>query len=221
MRRYGSGALMLELPLYPTIESARLAAEHCRACERATTRTQVVFGHGNPNAALMVIGEFPSATDDQTGKPFTGPAGKLLDAVLAEVGIRRSDIWITNLVRCFQGDLRSGRMEHRPVRAAEVRACKTWLDLELRYVNPRVLLAIGAPAAKQIIGRDFRLKEQRGTIVALDGGRLAVATIQPAYVMRLASLDPGAEVAARAQLVADIRLAATTAGLLDDNATRS
>jgi uracil-DNA glycosylase len=206
---------MLELPLYPSIESARLAAEHCRACERATTRTQVVFGSGNSNADLMLVGEFPSATDDQTGKPYTGPAGKLLDAVFADVGIRRSDVWITNLVRCFDGMLKAGRMENRPARATEIRACATWLDLEVSLINPRVILAIGAPAAKQILGRDFRLTEQRGTLMELSNGRSGIATIQPAYVMRLATIDPGAEIAARAQLVEDVRTAAHAAGMID------
>src|SRR5688572_12544311 len=110
---------MLELPLYPTLESARLAFAECRACARCETRDQVVFGLGNPDAALMLVGEAPSPTDDKTAKPFTGPAGKLLDQFLEEVGLHRRDLWITNLVRCFDGTLKNGRMENRPVRAGE------------------------------------------------------------------------------------------------------
>lgn len=156
---------MLELPLYPTLESARLAVEACRACSRAATREQTVFGHGDPTAPLMLVGESPSSTDDRTGKPFTGPAGKLLDTLLDEVGIHRRDLWITNLVRCFDGTLKNGRVENRPVRASEAKACRPWLDLELRYVNPKVVLAIGAPAARYIIGTDFLLKEQHGQLI--------------------------------------------------------
>lgn len=206
---------MLELPLYPTLESARLAVNDCRACARAGTRDQVVFGFGNPDAALMLVGEAPSPTDDKTGKPFTGPAGKLLDQVLDEIGIHRRDLWITNLVRCFDGTLKNGRMENRPVRAGEAKACRTWLDLELRYVNPKVILAIGAPAARHIIGTDFRLQTQHGQLVRLANDRVAIATIQPAYVMRLASIDPDAQAGARAQLVDDIRTAAVAAGLIN------
>ena len=209
---------MLELPLYPTLESARLAVIDCRACARSGTRDQVVFGFGNPAATLMLVGEAPSSTDDKTGKPFTGPAGKLLDQILDEVGLHRRDLWITNLVRCFDGTLKSGRIENRPVRAGEVRACRTWLDLELRDVNPRVILAIGAPAARHIIGPDFRLQEQHGQLVRLPSGQLAVATIQPAYVMRLVTINPDAQSTARAQIVNDIRVAASAAGLLDSPA---
>ncbi|HEX5166319.1 MAG TPA: uracil-DNA glycosylase [Thermomicrobiales bacterium] len=207
---------MLELPLFPTLESARLAVEECRACPRCTTRDQVVFGLGNPNASLMLVGEAPSPTDNSTGKPFTGPAGRLLDTLLEEAGIHRRHLWITNLVRCFDGALKNGRMENRPVKASEANACRTWLDLEIRYVNPAVILAIGAPAARRIIGSQFRLSEQHGQLIQIDNGRLAVATIQPAYVMRLATINPDAQAAARAQIVDDIRVAARAAGLVGD-----
>ncbi|MGH9176337.1 MAG: uracil-DNA glycosylase [Vicinamibacterales bacterium] len=206
---------MLELPLYPTLGSARLAADECRACGRADSRESVVFGAGNPDAALMLVGEAPSATDDATGKPFTGPAGRLLDQLLEEVGIHRRDLWITNLVRCFDGTLKNGRIENRPARAGEIKACSTWLDIELRWVNPAVILAIGAPAARQVIGPNFRLKEQRGELIERPDGRLAIATIQPAYVMRLATIDPAAQPIARAQLVSDIATAARAAGMLE------
>ncbi|MDQ3549682.1 MAG: uracil-DNA glycosylase [Chloroflexota bacterium] len=203
---------MLELPIFPTLESARLAVADCRACARFATRDQVVFGFGNLDAALMLVGEAPSPTDNNTGKPFTGPAGKLLDAVLAEIGLHRRDLWITNLVRCFDGSLKNGRMENRPARASEVKACRTWLDIERRYVNPKVILAIGAPAARHLIGPDFRLMHQHGELIPLADGRLAVATIQPAYVMRLATINPEGQASARAQLVTDIRVAAQAAG---------
>ena len=206
---------MLDLPIFPTLESARLAVGDCRACARFSTRDQVVFGFGNPDAALMMVGEAPSATDNATGKPFSGPAGKLLDQILGEVGLHRRDLWITNLVRCFDGNLRNGRTENRPVRAGEAKACRKWLDLELRYVNPRVVLPIGAPAARYIVGPDFRLQEQNGQPVLLPDGRVAVATIQPAYVMRLTTINPEAQADARAMIVDDIRVAARAAGLID------
>ena len=206
---------MQELPLYPTLASARLAALDCVACGRAAERTQVVFGAGNSQAALMLVGEAPSSTDDQTGKPFTGPAGKLLDRLFEEIGVQRRDVWITNLTRCYAGVMRNGRAENRPVKAGEIKACRTWMDLEISYVNPKVLLAVGAPAAKQLIGPEFRLKEQHGEFFERADGRLVTATVQPAYVMRLLSIAPEAYDFARASLVVDLQLAAATAGLIE------
>ena len=204
---------MQELPLFPTLESARLAARECVACGRSGERIQVVFGAGNPGAALMLVGESPSSTDDQTGKPFTGPAGRLLDRLFEEIGIHRRDVWITNLTRCFAGVVRNGRTENRPVKAGEIKACRFWMDLEIGYIDPKVLLAVGAPAAKQLIGPDFRLKEQHGEFFERPDGRLVTATVQPAYVMRLLSIEPEAYDMARAALVIDVQLAAAAAGL--------
>lgn len=208
---------MQSLPLYPSLESARLAAQDCAACQRSANRQQVVFGGGNPQASLMLVGEAPSSTDDDTGKPFTGPAGRLLDRLFSEIGIQRNDVWITNLTRCFSGRERNGRIENRPAAAREINACATWMDMEIRYVNPRVILAVGAPPAKRLIDKNFRLQEQRGAIFERSDGRLVIATIQPAYVMRLTSLvDKAASDSAREQLLNDMRLAARTAGLLND-----
>jgi uracil-DNA glycosylase family 4 len=207
---------MQSLPLFPGLESARLAAQDCTACQRATGRQQVVFGSGNPQAALMLVGEAPSSTDDDTGKPFTGPAGRLLDQLFSEIGIRRDDVWITNITRCFSGRERNGRIENRPAAAREIDACATWMDMEIRYVNPRVILAVGAPPAKRLIDKNFRLQEQRGATFERSDGRLVVATIQPAYVMRLTSLvDKAASDVARDHLLGDIRLAARIAGLVN------
>jgi uracil-DNA glycosylase len=207
--------VMQELPLFPTLESARLAAAHCVACDRAQGRIQVVFGHGNPDARLMLVGETPSATDDETGKPFTGPAGRLLDRLFAEIGISRADVWITNLTRCFAGTLKDGRVENRPVKVSQIKACRTWTDIEIRYVNPNVLLAVGAPAAKHLIGPDFKLQEQHGQLFERPDGRVAIGVVQPAYVMRLQAIDEAAFHRQRAQLVEDLRIAANAAGLVD------
>jgi DNA polymerase len=203
---------MMELPLYANIDEVRQAALGCRACGRSETRRQVVFGAGNSNADLMLVGEAPSATDDSTGLPFTGPAGDMLDDLLIEAGTSRDEIWITNLLRCFEGRRRDGRIENQPARQREIQACKRWLDLEIQYVDPKVILAVGAPAAKALIAPDFKLTEQRGQPVQRPDGRTAIATIQPAYVMRLRTLvDEAAEAAAREQLVDDLRLAVRTA----------
>ena len=118
----------------------------------------------------MLVGEAPSSTDDSTGRPFTGPAGRLLDELLAEHGLHRRDLWLTNLVRCYAGRIRDGRPENRPVKAGELAACATWLEQELLFINPRVILAVGAPAAKALIAKDFKLQEQRGAVFGRGSG---------------------------------------------------
>lgn len=199
---------MQQLPIYGSLDEVRNAALSCTACPRTTTRQQVVFGAGNPNAAIMLIGEAPSSTDDRTGEPFTGPAGDLLDDLLREAGTDREDVWITNLVRCFAGRERDGRAENRPVRARELDACRVWLHLEIQYVNPTVIVAVGAPAARELIGADVKLADQRGRWFERSDGRSVIATYQPAYVMRLASIeDTGSQDRARSLVVTDLRAA--------------
>lgn len=199
---------MMELPLYASIDEVRAAARECRACRRAETRTQVVFGAGNPKARLMIVGEAPSATDDSTGLPYTGPAGDLLDELLNEAGSARDEIWITNLVRCYEGRERSGRFENQPARVTEIRACSHWLNLEIQYIKPRVIVAMGSPAAHVLIASDFKLSEDRGSIHRRSDGIQVIATAQPAYAMRLRTLvDANAANAERKRLVADLSLA--------------
>ena len=203
----------MELPLYTSIDEVRAAALECRACGRAATRRQVVFGAGNPNARLMIVGEAPSATDDSTGLPYTGPAGDLLDELLEEAGTRREDVWITNLLRCFEGRERGGRIENQPARTTEIRACSRWLNLEIQHVKPRVIVAMGSPAAKALIAPDFKLTEQRGAVHTRPDSIQVVATTQPAYVMRLVQLvDRAAAERERAAVVADLTLAVRLAG---------
>jgi len=161
----------------------------------------------------MLVGEAPSSTDDDTGQPFTGPAGRLLDTLLRDLGVHRRDLWITNLVRCFDGTLKNGRMENRPAKVSEIKACSMWRDLEIRYVDPAVVLAIGAPAATYIIGSEFKLQQQHGQLVDLPDGRHAIATVQPAYVMRLKAHDEQAYQRAMSQLIEDLRIAVRAAGL--------
>lgn len=203
---------MMELPLYSNLDEVRQAALGCLACRRAETRTQVVFGAGNPIAALMLVGEAPSATDDATGLPYTGPAGDVLDELLREAGTHRDEVWITNLLRCFEGRQRDGRTENQPARTSEIRACSRWLNLEIQYVKPKVIVAIGAPAARALIRPEFRLTEERGKLHTRPDGIQVIATTQPAYVMRLVNLvDQHTADLERERLVADLSLAVRTA----------
>ncbi|MFW6075546.1 MAG: uracil-DNA glycosylase, partial [Chloroflexota bacterium] len=196
---------MQGLPLYANIEEVRRDALDCEACRRSETRSQVVFGAGPPDAKLMVIGEAPSGTDDRTGLPFTGPAGGVLDLVLERAGTARDEVWITNLVRCYAGRVRDGREENRPVRNDEIRACSVWLDLEIQYVDPLVILAVGAPATKVLISPQIKVSEQRGQAHTRPDGRTVIPTVQPAYLMRMrAHVDEDEYTQALDALVADI-----------------
>ncbi len=205
---------MMELPLYTSIDEVRSDALGCRACGRADTRRQVVFGAGDPNANLMLVGEAPSSTDDSTGLPYTGPAGDLLDQLLEEAGTSRDEVWITNLLRCFEGRRRDGRLENQPARTSEIRACSRWLNLEIQYVRPTVIVAMGSPAARALISPDFRLTEQRGQEHRRSDGIVVIATSQPAYVMRLVNLvDREKSDHERAMIVADLKLATKISGI--------
>jgi uracil-DNA glycosylase len=204
---------MMQLPFYSNIEEVRQAARGCRACRRSEQRSQVVFGAGDPNASLMLVAEYPSQTDDRTGVPFTGPAGDFLDELLEECGVTRDRIWITNVVRCYATE--TGRAGDR-IRGATQRertACKIWMDLELQFVDPSVILAVGAPAAASLIAPEFQLTDQRGSWHQRDDGRWAIATLQPAYLLRMRTYDPDAFPHLRSLVLSDIEAAVTRAGL--------
>lgn len=194
---------MMQLPFYRDLDEVRAAAAGCRACSRSEQRTQVVFGSGDQDAGLMLVAEYPSQSDDRTGAPFTGPAGDLLDGVLAECGVSREQIWITNLVRCYATETGRPGDRIRPAGQREILACQVWMDLELQFVNPTVILAVGAPAAATLIGRDFRLTEQRGTWHRRSDGRWVTATLQPAYLLRLRQHEPERAEELRALVAAD------------------
>lgn len=212
---------MMQLPFYTSLDEVREAASGCQACGRARQRTQVVFGDGDPAARLMLVAEYPSQTDDGTGRPFTGPAGNLLDELLEECGVSRDQLWITNLVRCYATE--TGRPGDRIRGAArrEIDACRVWMDLELQFVDPSVVLAIGAPAATVMLGSDFRLSEQRGTWKRGMDGRWLSATLQPAYLLRLGQHDPPAAAEWRKLIAADIAAAVERAEIAGGNESES
>lgn len=206
---------MLPLPLYQSLDEVRTEALQCRACGRAESRNLVVFGSGSPQARLMLIGEGPSEADDSGGEPFTGPAGRYLDELLADAGVDRSQIWLTNVVKCRATVMRDGRRQNRAPRASELRACASWLALEIEWIDPKVILTIGAPAAHAVISPELRLMEQRGEWHELPGGRVAMATLQPAYLMRLRDADEAASRRLADFVRDDIRAAAVRAGIIE------
>ena len=171
--------------IHTHLQTLKTQASVCTACDLSKTRTNVVFGSGSATAKLAIVAEGPSAADNHTTFPFSGPAGNLLDEVLAANDLTRSHIWLTNIIKCRAASLKGGVLKNRPPRASEIKACSKWLDGELTLIQPSVILCMGAPAAKALINRSFRITEERGvwftdTLYA----PFAMATFNPAYVLR-------------------------------------
>ena len=158
----------------------------------------------------MLVGEGPGEEEDARGRPFVGRAGQLLDSALAEAGIPRDAVWVTNTVRCRPTKIEAGRVANRPPRVGEIRACAVWMETELRLVAPRVVVCLGAVAAKALIGKEFRLTQERGQLFPGPAGTEAIATLHPSYIIR--QRDSGSRVQAREMLVQDLRLAIYRAG---------
>jgi len=165
------------------LDAARRDAAGCQACPLWETATQTVFGDGAADARLMLIAEAPGEHEDQLGVPFVGPAGLLLDRALAVAGIERGEVYITNVVKHRPWILQNGRRKNRAPRASEIKACRPWLQRELEIVSPEIILCMGAPAAHQILGKEFRLTEQRGQWLTSAAAPHVLATIHPAYVL--------------------------------------
>ena len=168
------------------INQLKAQAKACIACDLFSTRKHVVFGSGDPHTKLMIIAEGPSATDDNTQLPFTGPAGNLLNDVLAENGLHREEIWLTNTIKCRAATWNGSQFKNRPPKASEIRACTKWLSSEISIIMPHVILCMGSPSAKMIISKNFRLIEQRGTWFTDTGHAPFVsATYNPAFILRM------------------------------------
>ena len=156
----------------------------CTRCDLALTRTNTVFGTGDPHSPLMLVGEGPGENEDATGLPFVGRAGKLLDDILAAVNLTRQDVYITNIVKCRAAVEEGGRMKNRQPRTGEIRACNIYLQGQKEAVKPDIILCLGGPAAKTVIDKDFKITKDRGRWYDLDNGAKAMATFHPAYVLR-------------------------------------
>lgn len=186
------------------LEPIRHVAADCRACDLWRVGTQTVFGEGSAGARLALVGEQPGDREDVEGRPFVGPAGTLLGRALAEAGIDREAVFVTNAVKHFKWRPSGKRRLHERPSRAEVRACRPWLDLELDLVAPRVIVALGATAAGTLFGPAFRLTEQRGALQPpVDGGPPGLATFHPSAVLR--ARTEGARAELFAALVDDLR----------------
>lgn len=196
-RESGAGGETKAVRLAVVAERASL----CVACDLARTRTNVVFGEGNPDAPLMLIGEGPGQNEDATGRPFVGRAGVLLDQCLRENGMTRKHVYICNVVRCRACIIEAGRVKNRPPTPDEIKACSPWLEQTIGIVQPLVILCLGAPSANTIIHKGFKMMQERGQWFESKYARHAMAALHPAYILR----QQGEEYeAARRSLVADI-----------------
>lgn len=172
------------IPARPTLASLRRAAAGCNACELFRDATQTVFGEGGREAALMLVGEQPGDREDLEGRPFVGPAGRLLERALDDAGMDRDAVYVTNAVKHFRFDQRGKRRIHRKPGAAHLRACRPWLEAEIAVVCPHVLMCLGATAAEAVIGRGFRVTEHRGAFVETPLEPLVTATVHPSSILR-------------------------------------
>ena len=172
------------LPTPPTLPSVRETAAGCKACDLYLRGTQTVFGEGPPRAVIMLVGEQPGDAEDLAGHPFVGPAGQLLDRALAEAGIDRGTVYVTNVVKHFKWEPRGKRRIHAKPNAAEIGACRPWLETEIALVQPRVLVCLGATAAQALLGKQFKVSRQRGEIVPSTLAPVVTATVHPSSILR-------------------------------------
>src|SRR3954447_11991128 len=172
------------VPPRPTLKSAKEASKACRGCELWKLGTQTVFGEGPRHAPLMLIGEQPGDAEDLSGHPFVGPAGKLLDRALADAGIDRATVYVTNAVKHFKWEPRGKRRIHKKPNAGEIAACRPWLDTEIMLVKPRAIVCLGATAAQALLGRQFKVTAQRGEFIPSPLAPLVLATVHPSSILR-------------------------------------
>jgi uracil-DNA glycosylase family protein len=184
----------------------RVAAADCRACDLWRTGTQTVFGEGSEDAEVMMVGEQPGDREDLEGRPFVGPAGKVLDKALEQVGIDRDLVYVTNVVKHFKWRPRGKRRIHQKPNIEEITACRPWLESELELVQPRVLVCLGSTAAQALLGRQFRVTRERGRFVESPLAPRVTATVHPSSILRAGDDDARAQ--AMADLVADLRVVA-------------
>jgi uracil-DNA glycosylase len=172
------------IPPRPTFSKLQQAARGCQACPLWKTGTQTVFGEGSRRTKVMFVGEQPGNDEDLAGKPFVGPAGKLLDKALVEAGIDRSEVYVTNTVKHFKWEPSGKRRIHKKPNAREIAACRPWLDAELDLLKPQVVVCLGATAAQALIGKDFKVSQQRNHLVDSPLAPNVMATVHPSSILR-------------------------------------
>jgi DNA polymerase len=199
----------LELDISTAITSLRelaRAENECRRCPLYKHATQAVPGEGRKGARLMLVGEQPGDKEDLSGKPFVGPAGRVLDRALEQAGIPRTEVFVTNAVKHFKHEMRGKRRLHKRPDAYEIERCKIWLDLEQAIVKPAAVIALGATAARSLFGRPVTITKVRGRTLHLPDGTAAFVTVHPSFLLRIE--DEADKQREYENLVADLRPAA-------------
>jgi DNA polymerase len=205
LEQQGGGAAPF-VPATATLEELRAAATRCQGCDLYRHATQMVFGRGPVDARVVLVGEQPGDQEDLKGAPFVGPAGEVLDRALAEVGLDRQRVYVTNAVKHFSFVQRGKRRIHQTPRLPELAACRPWLEAELDLIRPSILGALGATAARAIFGPEFRLLRQRGQFLATRWSPKTIATLHPSAVLR--GQDDAEQARLYAMLRDDLRLIA-------------
>jgi uracil-DNA glycosylase len=191
------------IPDHPGLRNLREAAAGCRACPLWQSGTQTVFGAGRRAASVMLVGEQPGDREDREGKPFVGPAGRVLDQALEDAGIDRADAYVTNVVKHFKWIPKGKRRIHQKPNREEISACRPWLEAELKVVKPKVMVCLGATAAQALLGSDFRVTRDRGKLVETDLAPIATGTVHPSSILRID--DDDERRLARDELADDLR----------------
>jgi len=181
---FQSGSAAALIPERPTLDKLRRAAAGCRACDLWRLGTQTVFGEGAETAEVMMVGEQPGDKEDLGGRPFIGPAGKVLDKALAEAEIPRDKVYITNIVKHFKWTAKGKIRIHKKRNLEEITACRPWLDAEIAVIKPRVIVCLGATAAQALLGREFRVSRQRGEFAESPLAPIVTATVHPSAILR-------------------------------------
>ena len=173
------------LPQRLNLAALRRAAADCRGCDLYRSATQTVFGEGPRGAAVVLIGEEPGDREDVEGRPFVGPAGRLLSTALHDAAIERKQVYITNAVKHFKWEPRGKRRIHKKPQDREIDACRPWLEAELQVIQPRVVVCMGVSAMRAVFGRAVRLKDHRGTFSATPLSSCTFVTVHPSSILRL------------------------------------
>jgi len=201
------------LPDRMNLTALRRAAATCRGCDLYLNATQTVFGEGPKGAHVLLVGETPGDQEDLQGKPFVGPAGRLLDEAIIEAGLARDDVYITNAVKHFRWEPRGKRRLHKKPSARQINACKPWLEAEIAVVKPRIVVCLGATAAQALLGLDFRISRQRGEFLVSPWSDWTLATHHPSAVLR--APDKADRHRMRGELIDDLHLVAKRLALLE------
>jgi DNA polymerase len=192
-----------KIPSTPTLQGLTKISKNCKACDLWERGTQTVFGEGEPDSKVMFVGEVPGDQEDLAGKPFVGPAGNLLNKAFADAGIDRSKVYVTNAVKHFNWEARGKRRIHKKPNAAEIAACRPWLDAEIARLKPKVIVCLGATAAQALLGKEFRVTQHRGEFIDSPLALYVTATVHPSSILRAPDDETRHEEMKR--LVADLK----------------